>query len=427
MSELLLLLEASLCIGGIAYIFPREKIFAVFFFFLFLYAIVPQLGYFYISDLSVQIKAYFGEGPWYPASILITTSFVLILILFSLFWRPLVALMPLRFSIKKLNTYIWQNVSLGFVVALVIFQGAYLFLNFDNVNWYANQDEDLRSTNQLFSIFLMSFKYSVAVNVVLYCIAKDDLGNYPNIVYKTLSIISLSMFILIAMRLGNRTDFLALGLGIFVYHLYRDKLNFRWIYTVITCAVILGIALYMIEVNRYSDEGSNQDSILEKLMLKDYYAPAHMLFAAVYYELIDPMEVFVSNVSNSLMMLNYPYLQFGITEEFNPGVATRSAGYAFYLLTEGFMVAGMFGFIYNAFVIILGMAAWKKFACTRYIAFNNFLLGLMGCMLVNLVRGQSSYFIKYFYTFILPGAFLYVLLAGYSLGLSLDLRGRRVE
>jgi hypothetical protein len=48
---------------------------------------------------------------------------------------------------------------------------------------------------------------------------------------------------------------------------------------------------------------------------------------------------------------------------------------------------------------------------------NAVLLALMACMIVNVVRGQTSYFIKYLYTFILPSLVVYTSLAGVSLRL----------
>jgi hypothetical protein len=217
-----------------------------------------------------------------------------------------------------------------------------------------------------------------------------------------------------AVRLGNRTDLLALSLGIMVYHLYRDNFDRKKLFQIIGAAVFLGAILYFVEAARYNDDSIDLN-FWAGLMTKDWYAPAHILFAAISYNIIDPIEVVLSNASNALILVGHPYLQYGVTEAFNPGVATRSAGYAFYIFTEGYMVLGMFGFIYNAILILLGFSMWKNFASTNNKEFNNVMLGLMGCMVVNLVRGQSSYFVKYFYTFIMPSIFLYSALSGKSI------------
>jgi hypothetical protein len=68
---------------------------------------------------------------------------------------------------------------------------------------------------------------------------------------------------------------------------------------------------------------------------------------------------------------------------------------------------------------MLGLSFWRKLARTNSTPFNLFLLAIMGCMVVNLVRGQTSYFIKYLYMFVLPGVLLYCALAGVKLRLVL--------
>jgi hypothetical protein len=125
-----------------------------------------------------------------------------------------------------------------------------------------------------------------------------------------------------------------------------------------------------------------------------------------------------------LILFSHPYLQSTITELFNPGVASRSAGYAFFVFTEGYLFLGLAGFLYNGVVLMLGWALWRKLARTSSREFNLFLLALMGCMIVNLVRGQTSYFIKYLYTFVLPGALLYAALAGCALRLEFGFKRR---
>ena len=67
----------------------------------------------------------------------------------------------------------------------------------------------------------------------------------------------------------------------------------------------------------------------------------------------------------------------------------------------------------------------RLLARTQDTRLNALLMGLMGCMIVNLVRGQSSYFIKYFYTFVLPGLMLYTSFAGLSLQFRLGWPSRK--
>lgn len=413
-AQLLIAIEFAVFCFGFLYIFKREKIVGVYYFFLFVYAIFAQIGYFYFPDLSIFIKAYFGEFVWYDATIFIILSFISVFLGFSIFWSKLVNLMPITFRINTSKYDFVESAALLLTIIIVIFQVLYLSINFPDINWYTNQDEDFRAGSIIFSFYIFLFKYSVGLNLVLYGVVKSGIGSFSKNIYIALLISSFAIFLISAVRLGNRTDLLALSLGIMVYHLYRDKFDRKRLLQILGSAAFLSAILYFVEAARYNDDGVDLN-FWAGLMTKDWYAPAHILFAAISYNIVDPIEVVLSNTSNALILVGYPYLQYGVTEAFNPGVATRSAGYAFYIFTEGYMMLGMFGFIYNAMLILFGFSMWKKFASTNNKEFNNVLLGLMGCMVVNLVRGQGSYFVKYLYTFVMPSIFLYVALSGQSL------------
>lgn len=424
MTEIALILETIVFCLGLFFCFKKEKIFGIYFLFLFVYVFFAQVGYAYTPNLSESIKAYFGEDVWFSVAQFVILSLLAIQILFLLFWEKVVNLIPVTFSTRASRNYALENCSVWILIVVVVFQTFYLALNFDDISWYSNQDEDFRPGNFLFVLFLMLFKFFVAINFVLYVIVRDRLGSRHLGFYVTMLFVCLTLFSVTAFRLGNRTDILALALGLLVYSLYREKIDFSKAIKIFCSGVAIAIILHVVEAARYNDDQSERN-LLESILLKDWYAPAHILFAAVHFELIQPFEVFVSNAANSLVLMGYPYLQFDATELFNPGVATRSAGYAFYAFAEGYMAMGDIGFIYNAVIVVFGMALWKSLASTKNKNFNNFLLGLMGCMLVNLVRGQSSYFIKYLYTFVIPGALLYTALTGQALILTLKKRSEK--
>ncbi len=424
MTEFALILEMLVFCFGFFLCFKKEKIFGVYFLIIFVYAIFAQLGYAYMPELSESINAYFGNDTWFAATQFVILSLITIQVLFLFFWERIVNLIPVTFSTRVSKNHALEKFSVCFLIAVIVFQTAYLALNFNDISWYSNQDEDFRSGNFMFVLFLLFFKLFVAINIVLYIIVRDRSGRRRNVFYKAMLLVCLILFSVTAFRLGNRTDILALALGLLVYSLYREKINFYTTLKLFCVGVAVAIILYVVESARYNDD-QVQRSLIETILLKDWYAPAHILYATVHFDLIQPFEVFVSNAANSLVLMGYPYLQFEATELFNPGVATRSAGYAYYALTEGYMVMGGFGFFYNAMIVVFGMALWKSLASTKNRCFNNLLLGLMGCMLVNLVRGQSSYFIKYLYTFVIPGALLYTAMTGQAM--ILILKKKRAE
>jgi hypothetical protein len=177
-------------------------------------------------------------------------------------------------------------------------------------------------------------------------------------------------------------------------------------------AVVLIIYGQWAKNSRGNDPSADWDW-LGTLVYQDYYAPAHMLFAAISYHIIDPLLVVASNITNIIPEYGLPYLQFNITDVFNPGLTTRASSYAFYILTEGYLFCGDFGFIYNALVISAGIGLWRLMCSTRSSRFNALILPIMALDVTNLCRGQSAYFIKIIYFHTLPALLMIFFATGY--------------
>jgi hypothetical protein len=103
---------------------------------------------------------------------------------------------------------------------------------------------------------------------------------------------------------------------------------------------------------------------------------------------------------------------------FNEGVATRSAGYAFFVLAEGFIALGFFGVLYNAFVVTFFVRLWNFLGCTDSRFVNLLIKTLLATMCINVVRTQSSQFIKITYTYFLPVMLIAIIMLGLRIGLS---------
>jgi hypothetical protein len=405
---------------GSFYTFHKDRFFGTYYFFLFIYSVFPIVGYYYYPELSELISAYFGASIWYESVIFVLLSLFSILLFFSLAWKKLFLLWPFSIQISYRRKSIFSYASLAIICLALIFQIAYLFFQVDTLSYSTVSDQDLIESNVVLSIFFILFKLSVGSNYILYTLIRSRVSVFSRYIIYLISLFSFLSFFFTAYLLGNRTDPLALCLGVFVYEMYRIKI--KPIIALKSLLLILAtfFLLTLVESSRSSASGPSLD-FLPSLIAKDYFAPAHMLFAAVSYGLIEPVMVLASNAANSLVLLKYPLLQSTITDLFNPGVATRSAGYAFYVLTEGYLVAGVLGFLYNALAITFLLSLWRRLASTSNPMVTNFALGLMGCMITNLVRGQTAYFIKYLYTFVMPVFFLYLPLVGHSFSLRIRL------
>jgi hypothetical protein len=417
MAEFILALEVCVFAFGFRYIFMRDRLIGAYFFFLFLYALPAQIGYFYFSEVSVLILAYFEEAVWYPASVLILLSASTFLFFFAFARRRITRAIPLRLE-SRASRHPRRAALIGTaaVLAALAYQVIFLAFNFSDLNWFTAADEDFLGARPDFKVFIGIFKLSVAAVLVLYVMVRQKRGVLGPTHARLLLATWVGTWIFTSFVLGNRTDLLAAGMGIALFESLSARFNWRVILRGLLWAGALVAALLVIEATRYGDEAKEAD-LTAAILAKDYYAPAHMLYAAMAYNFVQPLEVLVSNTSNALVMLNYPYLQGTVTDLFRPDVATRSAGYAFYIFTEGYLFAGALGFLYNGFIPLAGLLLWKKLASTRDPKLNALLIGLMGCMVVNLVRSQSSYFIKYLYTFVLPGVLMYTSLTGQRIAL----------
>jgi hypothetical protein len=206
----------------------------------------------------------------------------------------------------------------------------------------------------------------------------------------------------ISNAIGSRTDLVALLIGVFVFEL-KMGLNFKKILRLSIGATMALVFMLTLETTRLQGNiEENEIDFFQKLLLKDYYAPAHMLYTVIHYDFIDPLLVLYSNFSNSLVLLNVAYLQMPVTELIAPGVANRSQGYAFYLFTEGYMFMGFMGFIYNGLMLMTGLSVWFTFYNTKNKYFNYLIFSLLSTQIANLARGQSSYFFKDIYIFLFP-------------------------
>lgn len=414
MDEFLLLVESVFFLIGTVLLFRKERLYGVYFFLIYVYVIFSQIGYLYVPELSVSIFAYFGEQMWRPATFFVILSGV------SLFSFLMFASGPLEGIIQPrlvARVQLFPAARGGsrhrfaslLITTLLFLQTCIFLFDYSSISWENAQKEEVFSTTLALGIFILLVKLSVGINLALYCLLRQQTASKQTRSSRKLFVASLLLFLLFTFKLGNRTDDVAFFLGIVVFETSRLQLRPRHFAIALGIAAMLIAYLNFLEAHRYED-GPAEVDFATKVLLKDYYSPAHILFAAIGNQATMPFQVITSNAANALMFLGQPYLQAPVTDLFYPGGATRGASYGFYPFTEGYLFAGFYGFIYNGVVLGALLVLWRSLARTGSPEFNDFLLALLGSMMVNLVRGQSSYYIKYLYTFVLPNAALYLCL-----------------
>ena len=422
MATLLLSIETLIALAGFLYIFKRDKFFGTFFFFLFLYGIFAQIGYYYFSILSISLDAYFGRDAWYESTLLIIFSLFLILVIFALFWHKLLKTIPFTVVVRETKNKQISVLALILVFFVLIYQTGYLAIYWNTLSYYYINNlgpEGTQSSLPLF-VFGLILKLLVAISFVFYSILRGGRSLIPKVIIRIFCFFSILLLFLCCYKLSNRTDIVALTTGVFVFEFNRQtRIRWKLILKASVLLFFIAIFLFFLRSLRFGNEQEIPLVLSEIILMQDYYPPAHMLFASVAYNYVNPQEVLLSNVNNSLILMNYPFLQHLITNLFQTIDIKRGASYGFYIITEGYVALGKLGFIYNALVLTVMLAIWRKLAASNNILFNSFLIGLMGCMIVNLVRSQSSFFIKNLYMFIFPGTMLYIHLVGLKISLRL--------
>jgi hypothetical protein len=212
--------------------------------------------------------------------------------------------------------------------------------------------------------------------------------------------------------MANRTDALSLGLAIGTLEYLKARSAGMSLKKIFSVVVIFVAGIFVLSLLEDARNLGRPGSGVERLVNQDYFSPSHILITAMANEYSDILEVLSSNVANSLVLLSHPYLQQTVMDLFIPGIASRSQGYAFYILAEGYLAFGNLGFIYNGLVVALGVALWRKLASSNNGVFNMFLFALIATQFANVVRGQSSYFVKDLYVFFLPAMILFYLATG---------------
>jgi hypothetical protein len=392
----------------------KDIFFAGAFLWIFIYTIFTQYGYWYLPDLSMALRLYFGTEVFMEYSIFVTASLIAIycfsLMALRRFLRgPLYTVKKTEIPGGRFPYYFVTFCHLGLLSILFV-------KNYGRLEYSNSSDEFFLSSMGLeFVLFLVLFKLQVVTNAVLYAVLRgqssaERLRSAPLWV---LLAVSVALFAAIAIKVGSRTDPLALLLAVTAIELqigvHSRTLVRRFVFLGVLGFIGLSALTYI--ANRRSEDQSYDWRA--SVIANDYYIPSHMLIAAIAFNYVDPVEVIRSNSGNALFKLNQPYLQASVTDHFSPGLSTRSASYAFYVLTEGYVFAGRYGgVLYNGIVLVLWLSVWRYLASSQSLLFNLAVLGMLSSQFANIARGQTSYFFKDLYLIFLPGFVCLILLTG---------------
>ena len=409
---LLVFFSVFVLISGIK-ILKKNVLFGGCYFFLYLYSIFAQIGYCFFPEFSELIYAYFGEEYFYKFYFFNFLSFLSFYLLFK-FRFPLLRKRR-KYDVVKVFSSLNYLFFLVLIFCFLVYQTYYLITYNDSITYTnASNPDFLASSNLMYFIFSVGFKFMAAISLIFYSQLRLK-KHFKYISYASRPLIfmffisTVTLFFIIANQLGNRTDILAFVLGLLAFE-YLLGFNLKKFFRLII--LLLPIFFILIYIQSSRSNSINEGGVAQIILINDYFSPAHMLYSAMGLGYIDTIEVITSNLSNILFKLNYPYLQEPITEMINPGVANRSQGYAFYLFTEGFIFMGYLGFLYNSFMLYFGLSVWYRLQNSNNSYYSIIFISIMCTQFANLARSQSSYFFKDIYMFFIPVLFLVFLSSG---------------
>ena len=403
-----LIIELIFFCMGVVYLYKEDKPFAFYFGALYLYGTPALIGYYFFPSLSKKLSAYWGEEYWfefYKFTVLSMISFFL----FSLFFikRLKKKSKPRRKLISFVNNGYLTFFTLLFIGACCGVQIVNMVVNAEYIGYMKSS-----TTNVLTAVSSILFQISVGSIIILYYFIRSRESVSIKYLFTYLIFaLSIGTFLAYGVKSGNRHILLQIVLGIVFIEIELKKLNRRTllIYVGLLLLVFMSFQSLRIARNRHLVEMSFS---IENLLSNDYYPPAHVMYSAIRYEYVEPMEVLRSNLANSFVGLGVDYLQASIMKLIVSIRISRSASYAFYVFTEGFMFMGKWGFLYNGFVPGLLLYVWRRITNVKDKDYSMVLSAILVCYSIDFVRGQTSYFVRYLWLYLVPNMILYALLTG---------------
>jgi len=406
------------------YIWRKSQIFFLAYSILFAYTIFTQLGYLFYPEMldAVSFHQYYGEDAFIHYWIYIFLSFISIFLIFIIFYHKkykTIFRIKANSSIKKSG----ESWYILIISSIQIILAVFLIKNYENLS-YVNQA--ILKNNKLW--FYLFFLIGI---VLLSLICKIYMEHRrKKIFYSALFFSSFSIFSLTAIRAGQRIEIAMMFLGFLtlLWYLFRDRikikhLKLKYVF-IIFIICFIGVSLFQgIRIIRGHSESpgaffaalKNPKTYLsiflpKNLIFQDWLVPSLTLMTSMERNIVFPGRVIESNLKVLVPFIRHDSLGGILSRIIDPEGIT---GYGYYILTEGYNFTGFAGFIYSAFIFVLGFRILESFfAGTDDKLFNSYMFGIMGFLAIEVVRGgQTIVFLRGIYLYFLPAIILFILMS----------------
>lgn len=387
---------------------------------LYVYTVFAQIGYVYFPELSMIYGIYFGQTLFYKYWAFMFFSFVLTFLLY------------LKINSKRQNkqSYIVKLTSRNY--------GEYIFFSivillYVALSLYFYQYRELFAYGGGNALggpwFGIGFWMFTLCNLILYTLFRNRSNNLrKRMLAFLLFLFCIAFFLQVTIASGTRSPILYFFISIIFFEFFPFaktlKFNKRKIFVFILAGFFLLNILSALRALRVQDEVIDFSSITNydsneselqfeefssSILLQDYYLPSHTLFASMQYNIVDFNEVIKSNLANSLVGINYPFLTTTIVEKATGITDERGAGWSYHYFVEGYNAMGFFGVFYNALFWNLGMLLWLWLSQSNNTNHNRTILSIAALVIMIVMRSQTSAFIQFYWLILLSGSVLLLL------------------
>lgn len=398
----------------------RDVIAAGFVAFFFVYTIFAMIGYRLLPIISWVERLYFGPEVYVPYYVFVLASFLGLTVVLLILERHFVA--GAHFEVVYAPSDTAKVAGYGLIAALALAMAWTLSRIIGDISYGGNPQIPNKG-------FAIAFKYLPVLILIMYAMARDfGTSAAERGLAGVLGGVLTATFLLTGMRAGNRTDILSLLLGLVTYELYPFFVTeggglarrpcpgaLRRVLLVVAVLAVGGLLMQHVFATRAADELRTGLPWYASVLMNDYYSPAHMLFAAIRLDYVDPLLVLKSNIANSLFLggrLGIPYLQEELGNLIVPGSASRSTGYGYFIFTEGFMAMKWMGILYNSVVPATGIILWRRLGTSTDQRYNALVAGLCSMFFAVVARSGNHILIRNYLTVLVPAILLFRALAG---------------
>jgi hypothetical protein len=403
------------------YIWKKSQIFFLAYSALFAYTIFTQLGYLFYPEILdiVSFHQYYGKEAFIPYWIYIFLSFIAIFLIFiRLYEKKYKTMLKLEIKplLKKSHIFLYLTLIFFYESFLIFF----LVKNYENLSYFT---QFVLKDNKLWS-YLFTINGIILLSL-FYKIYTTYKKNWK-VFYIILFILSVSVFLITAIKGGQRIEMAAtlLGFIVFLGFVFKDKIKnkgriLKYGFIILFIAVLLfqGIRTTrggQITIEMFLENIKNPEIYLslflpKNLIFQDWLSPSLTLITSMEQDIVFPSKVIESNLRCLVPFISHQSLGEILARIINP---ESRGGYGYYILNEGYNFMGFAGFIYSAFIFVLGFRLLESFfASTKDKLFNAYMYGIIAFLIIDIVRGQSIGFLKGLYFYFLPAIILFILMS----------------